>query len=92
MYPSSYDIMSISDVGKLAQNTVKGVFADSVPSAKPFGIGGKGEASRETFRAFLACRGYLSSEKRAVELPSDSTLGDARRAFGRGKRREWARA
>jgi len=45
MYPSSYDIMSISDAGKLAQNTVKGLLTDSAPSAKRFGIGGKGEAS-----------------------------------------------
>jgi hypothetical protein len=96
-HPSSYrsrappsacrpDIMSISDAGKLAQNTVKGVFDDSVPSVKRFGIGGKGEASCETFRAFLACRGYLSFEKRAVELPYGSNLGDARRAFGRPMR------
>jgi hypothetical protein len=43
--PVEYDIMSISDAGKLAQNTVKDLLTDSVPSAKRFGIGGKGEAS-----------------------------------------------
>lgn len=31
-------------------------------------------------------------EARRRDAPSGSTLGDARRAFGRGKRREWARA
>ena len=61
--------MSISDAGKLAKDTVKGVFIGPEPSPKRFGIGGKEEASCETFRAFLTCRGYLSSEKRAVEMP-----------------------
>jgi hypothetical protein len=78
--------MSISDAGKLAKDTVKGVFIGPEPSPKRFGIGGKEEASCETFRAFLTCRGYLSSEKRAVELPKGSNLEDARRAFGRPMR------
>ncbi len=76
----------ISDAGKIAKDTVKGILTDPGKSDKRFGIGGKEEASCETFRAFLACRGYLSSDKRAVELPSGSTLEDARRAFGRTMR------
>ena len=66
------------DAGKLAKDAAERFgIGGKEEKKKRFGIGGKEEASCETFRAFLECRGYLHSEKRAVELPSDSTLGDA---------------
>ena len=74
------------DAGKLAKQAAERMGIGGKEERKVFGIGGKEEEKCETFRAFLACRGYLYSEKRAVELPSGSTLGDARGAFGRPMR------
>ena len=39
-------------------------------------------------RAFLECRGHVSTEKKTVELPSGSTLEDARAKFGRHMRQQ----
>jgi hypothetical protein len=79
--------MSISDADKVARKVTGWLKSESEPPTKKrFGIGGNEEAACESFRAFLACRGHLSTEKRAVDLPSGSTLGDAKLAFGRPMR------
>ena len=41
-----------------------------------FGIGDSSEAASEMFRAFMECKGYLSTKKRAVEFSSVSTLAN----------------
>ena len=77
--------MSVSDVEKVVHKA-NGWLTASSKVNKHFGIGGPSEAACETFRAFMECKGYLTSDKRAVELPSGSTLDDARSHFGRDMR------
>jgi len=55
---------------------------------KKFGTPGKTEKEKKCpeFRAYLYCQGHLSTEKRSVILPKNSTLQDAKDAFGRTMR------
>ena len=79
--------MSISDLGKTV-NKVNDLWKGSDKKSKRFGVGGPSEQSCQSFRAFLECRGYVHSQKKAVDLPPDSTLEDARLKFGRRMRQQ----
>mmetsp|Transcript_9890 Transcript_9890/g.16977 ORF Transcript_9890/g.16977 Transcript_9890/m.16977 type:complete len:135 (-) Transcript_9890:317-721(-) len=57
---------------------------------KSFGFGDskREEATCENFQVYMACKGYLDTDKRHVQLEKGSTVGDARAAFGRPMRQQ----
>jgi hypothetical protein len=57
---------------------------------KSFGVGDskREEATCENFQVYMACKGYLDTDKRHVQLEKGSTVGDARAAFGRPMRQQ----